>query len=213
MSSVPKKVYVGLDVSLNSPAMSVYDGGKWHAYCFQQLRKDSKLPCPCVSNNVSVHLLPPIPGRTTERFERYRHIVTHLVSAIDAVGPANIHVRIEGYGFAACGQGSSYKLHELSGILAYTLHAHEHVCTVSYVPPTQWKRIYVQNGFATKQRVVEQVEADLDIDLYSMLGRSRNAKEVPKPVQDIADAVGLVHPSVKEMCRPGPAKRKGAASA
>ena len=200
MSTLPGLCYVGLDLSLVSPCMAIYDNGGWSLYCFQQLRKDRELPPIITHNNLTIHIMPPIPNKDMDRFTRYKHIVDSFTQVV-RLRPGTVHTKIEGYGFAATGQGSAYKLHELSGIIAYTLHSLSNMSTVAFVPPTQWKKLYVNSGFASKEMVVERVESDLGVDLYQLMNRKRGGKKVPNPIQDMADAVGLIFPSVQQMVR------------
>ena len=182
---------VGIDLSLVSPAVAVYcvPSDKWYLYCFAQriCEQDAVLrPDP----GVTITVLPPIPSsqQGSDCF-RYDHVRQHLHKIISPLVP-NCTVYLEGYAFSRQ-NNATHKLQELGGIIKYDLyHLLGQECTT--VPPSKWKRGCSGQGKLSKLEMVYIVKnAGPKVDLFKMFKRVET-QQVPCPVQDIADAVGIV---------------------
>jgi hypothetical protein len=186
-------VVVGLDLSLTSPGVAIYDTCTklWSLYGFaQRVREQQQSLAPPIC------LLPPIPAGTRSNEERYEYIRRHIVDDILSryADEAEVLVGIEAYAFGAKGAGHSYKLQELGGVLKHSLWVRFPGWTQVLIPPTKWKKSTTGNGRATKLEVVEYVAANGPcLPLVAMLGTplGRNGA-VPSPAQDLADAVCIV---------------------
>jgi Holliday junction resolvasome RuvABC endonuclease subunit len=185
-------VYIGLDLSLTSPAVAIYDKmtDTWLLYAFaQRVREDGFVRH---HKNVTITLLPAIPC-TVRNEERYEHIRRHLVDSVLGTyqDVPEVRVGIEHYAFGATHTGNSYKLSELGGVIKHSIYMRYPRWTITTVPPTQWKKYIVGNGRASKSDVVDFVQQALGLPpLLSLLGLTLSASgAVPCPAQDLADAV------------------------
>ena len=183
----------GLDLSLISPGVAVYDteNDTWFMFGFAQRIRENG-----VTNRhqeVTIVLLPTIPNSpTTTNEERYEHIRHHIIDIIMApyVHETDVVVGIECYAFGAKNSGNSYKLQELGGVLKHGVWKTYPHWRRQIIPPSQWKKKTVGNGRATKAEVVEYIRTNGPcVPLMSLLGLSpaKNG-DIPCPVQDMADA-------------------------
>ena len=86
--------------------------------------------------------------------------------------------------------GSAYKIHELVGIVKYSLSKAGYTCQT--VAPTAWKK-RIGTGRMSKQQTLELVEKTIpQLNLMNLFGLVHSAKDPPNPVQDMADAIGIV---------------------
>ena len=186
----------GLDLSLISPGVAVYDtkNGTWSMFGFAQRIRENGVTKR--HQEATIVLLPAIPNSpTTTNEERYEHIRHHIIDIIMApyVHETDVVVGIECYAFGAKNSGNSYKLQELGGVLKHGVwKAYPH-WKQQIIPPSQWKKKTVGNGRATKAEVVEYVRTNgPHTPLMSLLGLSpaKNG-DIPCPIQDMADAACL----------------------
>lgn len=193
-------IYVGLDVSLTSPGISVYDlfTKNWSSYCFQQRKREN---CLTWSNNVnfSLTVLPPIPvSSNSDDCIRYNHIVSNLENIIKKHNTTNnvkdVVLIIENYAFAAQG-ASSFKLIELGGIIKF--HFREYRTVV--IGNNTWKKVLTGNGRCSKKDTLDTINKLLNIDICQILKLSLPKGRydyvptyVPTPAQDVADSIGVV---------------------
>jgi hypothetical protein len=136
-----------------------------------------------------------IPGNLTDDVLRYEHIVQHVKTFVEETVPtseiASVRVVVEGYAFSQH-NGSSYKLHELGGMLKYVIHQMG-MKKVYTVPPSKWKKDLGISVRGNKWAAFDHAKTVVPIDLFraTNLPETRT-KEVPNPVQDMADAICLV---------------------
>ena len=182
-------MYAAIDLSLTSPAVAIYDCTlqSWSFLAFEQRSADR-----WATSDSRVHMAPRIPTtKMASDVERYTHIIRHLVAFLPQDSSTACPIILEGYAFNTRRAGSSFKLHELGGILKYQLHARGFV--VHIVPPTQWKKRTV-GCKASKVDTVEFVRGIIDLQsVFQCTG-------APNPIQDIADAIAMVvslYPSVR----------------
>jgi hypothetical protein len=159
---VAMTIFVGLDLSLVSPGLSVYDSatGIWLLYGFAQRVREQGFHTVC--GTTEIRLLPTIPNvaGVTPNEARYEHIRSHLVDGILSAyaGAARVVVGIENYAFGSGQQsGHAFKLQELGGVIKHSLWVRYPHWRQVVIPPTSWKRSTVGHGHATKAQVVAYV--------------------------------------------------------
>jgi Holliday junction resolvasome RuvABC endonuclease subunit len=198
-------LYIGLDLSLTSPGIAVYDTGsdQWSLYGFVQRNRDIGTTYRKEDSNVSIQMLPKIPtSGMSSNEERYEHIRSNLMNCILVQYKDRIEkvvVAIECYAFAAKNTGSSYKLQELGGVIKHSIHCAFPSWTQVIITPGAWKKQTVGNGRASKQDVVVHVCTNGPcVNLMDVFGMSHNKNcSIPCPVQDLADAVCIVIAATK----------------
>ena len=182
--SSEEKIWIGLDMSLCSPAMAIYRQGQgWNLFAFAQRVREAKH-----FRHPKIKLFPSIPNTEELDVVRYNHILRHLFSVIDAYDASKINLFIEGYAYQA-EPGHSSKLYELGGALRHGLLQRSIPFTV--LAPTEWKKGAFGKGFATKSDIVTLVKESPNgpqLDLVALFG----VKPEDCPVQDLADACGIV---------------------
>lgn len=202
--------YAGLDISLTSPAIAVLKADQTvHALCFKQ-RKSSKAPKCC--DRIHITEYPAIPCSKNETdLVRYKHITSNAISWLCQLIPAEERrftlCKIEGYVY--CKSAHNYKLHELTGVLKYSLFNLGFILQET-VPVTNWKKKLTSNAFADKYEVLLEINRILQIKLEHLfdvtLGKEKlitrkrkymkdkpkTTRNVPCPVQDVSDALGII---------------------
>ena len=193
-------ITIGIDMSLRSPAIAVLNTYKWSLFCFAQRNTDVGKNWVSKNGNVALTVLPKIPSTDNSDVVRYDFVIRYIMSIIGQISnntpgkyKQEISILIENYAFVPSKiAGSTFKLHELVGILRYELHRNK-FNQVLFVPPTRWKKQISGNGRMTKQETVEYVHSNgPSVDLWSIFGIKKNIKSVPSPIQDVADAIGIV---------------------
>jgi Holliday junction resolvasome RuvABC endonuclease subunit len=189
-------IYIGMDLSLVSPGISVYEtcSDRYVLYGFAQRVRERGFKWD--NGTTSIVLLPAIPNSpTTVNEQRYEHIRHHIVDTI--MSPykdiTDVVVGFEGYAFGATSSGSSYKLQELGGILKHSIWTQYPQWSQYIIPPTQWKKVTIGHGRASKKDVVDYVFTHAPkVPLLDILGLvvSKNG-DIPCPAQDLADAACL----------------------
>jgi Holliday junction resolvasome RuvABC endonuclease subunit len=179
--------YVGLDMSLKSPAVCVFCNGIWQLYCFSQ-KKTKVTRYIDVKPNVSIVIFPTIPKDASDA-KRYKHIIDFLIPVI----PPKSHVSIEAYAYPSRQQaGSNFKLHELGGVLKFKLSELE--LDYTSIVASSWKKQTVGKGNATKKDVLDHVlNYEPHVDLLKILNlQLKKNDDVPCPAQDLADSICIV---------------------
>lgn len=188
-------IYVGLDLSLVSPGVAVYNttDQSWALYGFAQRVREKQFTYSC--HLTRVQLFPAIP-RDIANECRYEHIRRYIVDSIlDKLPPDPlVVVGIECYAFGAKNSGSSYKLQELGGVLKHAIWRQFPHWQQVIIPPSQWKKKAIGDGRATKADAVDAVESRGPmVSLLSILGLCvTKTGTIPCPVQDLADAACIV---------------------
>ena len=206
-------IHIGLDISLNSPGVSLARNGQLFALCFEQRKR--VVPVKACSA-VCVTVLPAPLDTSNDDLLRYTYIVDSIVSWLsDQVPPterAEAVLYYENYVYSK--SAHNYKLHEITGILKYVL-AKAGFTKYQTVSVTSWKKELTGNAFADKYEVLQTVNQELGVDLVDLfqtkLGvekvvRKRKRKlqpmkltrSVPCPLQDISDAIGIILPIYKK---------------
>ena len=182
---------VGLDMSLTSPAACVkLPDGSCKLACFAQRQTDFAVDSG--QPGIQITVLPRIPSSATSSdMQRYKHIVTYLTKFMfDNECASSTRVLVEGYAFPVASMaGSTYKLHELTGIMKYEILRNFGIAAETVGVGT-WKKLSVGNGHATKHDVVRRVRALTGVDMMTTFGKSLQdgPHAIPCPIQDLCDA-------------------------
>ena len=184
-------IIIGIDLSLRSPGIASLHKGVWYIWCFATRRREVGLCWTSSDQQVTVKTLPAIPPRSTPDIVRYTHIVEQIQTHCYPHWPVGSCIHIEDYIYPkAALSGSAYKIHELGGILKYSLTRAGFI--FQPVAPSVWKK-RMGNSKMSKQETLEHVEKNIpQLNLMSLFGFAPDKKEPPNPVQDMADAVGIV---------------------
>jgi len=178
---------IGLDPSLTSPGLAVWLENTWFLYGFRKTRDVY-----FANDRVILKLLPPIPDTSFEDGFRFRFIMDQLCAIIKECSKDSLVV-MEGYAFDAV-QGDDYKLLEFGGAFKTALdklRTSPSDYPLSIVAPTRWKSMALGKGTATKRDTVEWMKTHGPcVDLMDIF--HSNAQIPPNPLQDIADACGIV---------------------
>lgn len=177
IAATPPRPYIGVDLSLTSPALAVV----WvppaptpvpvaiEVHTFQQ-RKRETVGTHTVSPMLTVHVHPTIPTGEVPDVHRYVHIVTRLVDVVKTVAtavcgdpetPVPVDVTIEQYAFGTQ-SAHTYKLQELGGVFKYVLYSRfgaARTVRVQTVAINRWKA-QVESGRASKFQVVQALVRD-----------------------------------------------------
>ena len=205
-------IYVGLDLSLVSPGVAIYDGISevWLLYGFAQRIRERGLTKRL--QNTTIHILPAIPNSpTTTNEERYEHIRHQIIDTILSpyANETDVLIGIESYAFGTRNSGSSYKLQELGGVVKHSIWKHYPLWRRESIPPTKWTKHTLGNGRSTKADVIEYVRTNGPrVPLLDLLGLVPTQKgEIPCPAQDLADAACICLSFVPTIT-PGDKKRR-----
>ncbi len=180
---------VGLDMSLTSPGVAVYNTQThfWNLYAFAQ-RKSELHTHININQNATLHLFDCIPeSKYAADAVRYKFIVDCIVPII----PLDSAVLLEAYAFPNRAiAGSNFKLHELGGVLKVRL-LERGIRNVHSIVSSSWKKACTGSGKATKNEIVDFVlHNDPSIDLMKILNLKLSVNgEIPCPAQDLADAI------------------------
>ncbi len=186
------KVIVGLDMSLTSAGIAIFyqETKTWQLYAFAQRQKEIGMKKK-LNEFVSLTLFGRIPtSDCSSDAVRYQFIIEHIIKII----PSNAIVLIEAYAYPNKAiAGSNFKLHELGGVLKVEL-LKKNIQFVYSIVSSSWRKLAFGKGNLNKNDVVELIlKNDPFIDLMQTfdLKLSKNGT-IPCPVQDIADAIGIV---------------------
>jgi hypothetical protein len=182
----------GLDMSLTSPALAMYNSttGQLDVVCVAQRKREIGLVKRGDKWSVKV-----IEGCAKGVIDvvRYKYIVCHFVEhmLVFCNGACEEStVRIEQYAFGANGS-HSFKLQELGGCLKMALY--EAKFSVEPIAIGSWKKQFTGKGNATKREVYDTVVALGFAVLLLCFGLtfSKNG-DPPSPINDICDAIGIL---------------------
>ncbi len=183
---------VGLDLSLRSPGFAVYnlESDQWDLYGFKQNQKS--VEGLSGSDKCNLCLLPLIPSKCEDTVV-YNHILYYLkLHILDRLKDQSVLFIIEGYAFSKQ-HNAGYKLQELGGVIKSAIFNGGFQQRV--LPPTYWKKLLTGKGNCTKLEVFQHLHSPTSsspslIDLFNL--DVNRTTTIPHPIEDIADAVGLI---------------------
>lgn len=161
----------GIDYSLTSPSICIFDGDVWTIdnckfYWLNGKKKTQKIfnqfnGCAYPEWNIDL-----------ERYDNISEWVLKFTSSVSSVF-------IEGYSMAS--KGKVFNIAENAGILKYKLYKLN--IPLFLIPPKTAKKFATGNGNANKEMMVEQFFKETSIDLCSILDM-----KVTNPIDDIVDS-------------------------
>ena len=187
---------IGLDMSISSPAMCIITADVTTLVGFCQRKREEQMSESQEINGTHMMLLPRIPNANEEKNDmvRYNHIVDNIMNAMGLLTGNYRNIRvvyIEDHAYGAEG-GHSTKLHELVGIMKYELYRKS--IRFEVIGISRWKKYTTGKGNSKKPDVLRWAEGHLGINnilnIYG-LRMSSNGCNVPHPVEDMCDALGI----------------------
>jgi len=180
-------VYFGIDMSYNSPGITVIDGDKVFCYFVANKVKHRDLKCDIL--NVQLNVLE---DPKQENFLRIANIGVMAELVLDIFGVHNTDgaaICIEHYAYGA-GSSSESTLYELGGILRYLLMKSGISLPAPHMieaAPQTLKKFFTGNGNATKYNMVCQFCEETGIDWFNVFKFKRSQGDL-SPLSDVADS-------------------------
>jgi len=185
-------IYIGIDYSITSPAICVFNSEKHTEFAYQHCEFLSIVDMKKLHgthDNIEIRssyykLLEN--GNPIARYVHLMRTVEHWLLNFLEIRPSNARVFIEDYSFGS--KGRVFHLGENCGLIKAMLY--EQGFETHVVAPTQVKKFATGKGNANKEAMYDQFVEDEQIDLIGKLGLKRSgAKQlIPTPVPDIIDA-------------------------
>ena len=191
-------IYVGLDMSLRSPGMCVYDAEQksMHLYGWKQRKKDNKfqpyhvesctIEKPFTVSKFFVDLFPQI---REDRWDAIVDIVGHIESVLEKLPVNKLRVAIEGYAHNMKQSSSMSVLSELGGALRYMLQRKN--IYWEEVSPKTGKKDFGGTGNATKEDMIRKY---IDYGFYCDF---LDCSMTQHPNEDMVDSVGICTSIIK----------------
>ena len=164
---------ISIDYSINSPAIAISTDGHYQLIGFSKTPSNLDLP------NHTLKILP-----KPDNFNTY-NVPKLLYELIKPYLTIDTKLVLEDYSYDSF---KRYPLIESTGILKYLLHPHSELTTIA---PRQWKHAYLGKGTADKFDSIQKLSECLELDLLEYY-KLKHLKHPPKPLQDIADAFGIL---------------------
>lgn len=190
----PGHIYVGLDLSLNSPGMVRYtpDSQTIHALFYPTRRKDltRNTSLPSTWQGRTVFTLVPAPVELTHctTLQKYNRIAQDILTLVHSHAPERTHIRLEDYAYNMLSSSTS-KLHELGGVVKHVLFQAGYI--LQDVSPSSVKKSFTGHGRATKEQMYTSFLHHGFPDILREFDM-QECKGIPNPVQDIVDACALL---------------------
>jgi len=167
------RTIVGIDFSLNSPAICVSQGSFEFKKCkFFYLTNKKKHIGPMMKNVLGIEHT-----EYKNPIDRFTNLSTWALSII--IKLTNPEIFIEGYSFGSKGQ-AVFQIAENGGILKYRLKEYDYKILV----PSVIKKFATGKGNADKQMMYEQFCKDTNINLMKVM----DIPTLNNPVTDIVDS-------------------------
>ena len=192
-------IFVGIDLSLTSPAVAIYNQKEKHiiVYFYSQRKRyiRERTILPVEWRDCSKFILSPFKtdkiDTSLHLYCRYHIIVSDILGCLQPYLGMKLMIRIEGYAFGISSCSGSI-LYEIGGILRYHLYS----CGLTWedIPPTSLKKKFTMSGSATKNTMYEHFVRKGFPDLFELLSiNDRICTDcIPNPIQDIVDACALI---------------------
>ena len=185
------RYYVGIDYSMTSPAICIYDkeNGKFkytntvcHFLASKRMHEGLKTP-----NLIATDY--PI---WTREEERYELLCNWVLDCIKNLPPEQTTITLEGYSFGSTGK--VFNIAENTGVLKQGLYRMGY--KIDVVPPTTIKKFATGKGNANKEKMYEAfVKENPNSNLLGLLAHRANVSII-SPLSDIVDAYFLCKSAV-----------------
>lgn len=169
---------VGIDYSLNSPAITIHEGNVWDpekCKIFYFVRKQKML-----FKDPTFH--PSLYKEFKTSQERYENLSKWVFETLLKETHGKVTIYIEGYAFGASGKWL-LQMAENVGVLKFLLYSSGY--EFHDVGPTQAKKFGTGKGNADKDLVIKQFETETGYDLRK---RTLETTVGLNPISDIADS-------------------------
>jgi len=171
LMNTKKKIIIGIDYSLTSPAICVNDDGDIMFYYLTNKKK--------WIGKQSENIIGYEHDEWTDPIERFRNISDFVIDIIKPL--SNLKIYIEGYSFGSKGRGV-FQIAENCGILKYRLM--EMNLKYDTVVPSVVKKGATGKGNADKDKMYEAFVKETKIDLKKIF----DTDKVGNPISDIVDS-------------------------
>ena len=180
-------VYVGIDYSINGPAMCIFDKGKYYFYFITTRKKLIGFIEEGKNYYIESFEYPEWKTRE-ERFDKLSSFFVDCIKKHIARACKAHKIMIEGYSFGSEGSSNS-SIYENGAIIRHKIHK---LGGFNYaeIPPKQLKKYYTGNGNANKFTMYYQFMSEKYLDFCNILGLKIGEK-VPNPIQDLVDAYAI----------------------
>jgi len=177
-------IYTGIDYSLTSPAVCVYNDAHPFSFynCQFYVMSDKKLKCQLPANMYfQSH------PKWHDTNERYHNIASFFIPNIES----SKKIYIEDYAFAA--KGKVFHIAENTQVLQYNLWKKN--IYYSKISPATLKKFATGKGNANKEAMYESFKEQETVDLKWIFG----LKKTDSPISDIVDAFFLCKYAVSNL--------------
>lgn len=176
---------LGLDLSLTSPGIVILQEGVYYVYFFPIRKREMNFVFD--SDSFKINSMNVMIADQITTFHKYEVICSCISDLIDK-HEVN-HVIIEGYSYQSQSSSMS-KLYELGGIVRYMCHTKK--VAITEIAPTRVKKLFSSSGRSDKKDMYTSFIAKGFPPLLAIF-KVEKCKDIPNPVQDIVDAVALLH--------------------
>lgn len=187
------KIYAGIDYSMNSPAICVWDSSK--EFCFNNLifhnYGKTKSITGSYNNNISI--------MAQQNFQnnepRFRELSLWAKAVLQMHQVTDIC--LEDYAFGSK-SNSLFQIGENTGLLKQVMY--DLGIEYQVVKPTQVKSYFAAKGNAKKEEMVDKFNDIFDLQLHSLLKFDKD-QTYKKPVDDLVDscAILLCHSDLEDI--------------
>lgn len=186
------KVFVGCDISFNSPAVTINHENKFVTLFVGDKKKYENFNVDyknfkfvnIIGNNIKA--LECIDTNSEERFKQMKFLCEELTKYIIQIKDEK-KVIIEQTTFGVGSQGES-KLYEQSGIFKYLLHKNN--IPFQELSPTTLKKLGTGNGHATKYQAYLVIQNEFpDVPFLEVLLNASGKGKIISPIEDVIDSM------------------------
>lgn len=175
-------IIAGIDYSMNSPAMVLYNTEIDKPISVYAVRQKKRM----VSYNPILTLFDPVTDYKND-IDRFNQLANKFV---DVLKEYNVtEVGLEGYAYRSV--GAVYTIGECIGMLKYNLLKNNINLTI--FQPTEVKKHMTDKGNANKTAMFDSYTSRSEyIDFLKILNLEKRGERIPGPVDDIIDAISVV---------------------
>lgn len=184
-----KMLIVGIDWSITSPALTIFDTESNRPIAFYAMRNRKRL----VSSDDIITLFEPITEyeNDIERFDKMANLY------IDVIKEYKIkNVFLEGFAYRA--MGNTYSIGESTAMVKYYLW--KAGINLEIFQPSAIKKDFTDKGNASKTLMWDTYSSREEyIDFIRILNLERRGDKIPSPVDDIVDSLAIAEMGAKSL--------------
>lgn len=172
-------IYVGIDYSINSPAITIIDKDHEPQFFFKyDIPKRKKVFLP---NNFNPS---PTIDSNLEYMDRYIKNAEWVLANLSSYSKEEIKIVLEGFSYSSVGN-RLFNIAENAGILKYMLHINGY--TFALVPPSAIKKYFTKKGNSSKGYMVDKFQTYTNLNLFDIF----SCEKIDSPLSDIADSYAM----------------------